>query len=140
MDDDEMPIEHVKSTKQPTEGEKKKKKRAWLENTENYLLEKAIKCIDQATADSEVTMDSRYVASELRALKPQSQKWAKLQIQNTPFNAAQAETSVPFSQLTMDPFYQPYPGPCQSHSSTHTPSSTPIPSVSPTPECSFTQT
>ena len=145
MDDDEMPIEHVKSTKQPTEGAEKLTKRARLENTENDLLEKAIKCIDQETVDSEVTVDSaelfgRYVASELRALKPQSQRWAKLQIQNTPFNAAQAEASVPFSQPTMDPFYQPYPGPRQSHSPTHTPSSTTIPSDSPTPECSFTET
>ena len=83
LDDDEMPIEHVKSTKQPTQGAKKPAKRARLENTENDLLEKAIKCIDQATVDSEVTVDSaelfsRYVASELRALNPQSQRWVKL--------------------------------------------------------------
>ena len=126
LDDDEMPIEHAKSTKQPTQGAKKPAKRARLENTENDLLEKAIKCIDQATVGSEVTVDSaelfgRYVASELRAMNPQSQRWVKLQIKKTLFNAAQSETSVPFSQPTMDPFYQPYPGPRQSHSFIHTP-------------------
>ena len=141
LDDDEVPIEYVKSTKKPTQGVKKPAKRARLENNENDILEKAIKCIDQATL-SEVAVDSvelfgRYVASELRALNPQSQRWAKLQIQKTLFNAAQSETSVPFSQPTMGPLYQTYPGPHQSHSFIHSPSSIPNPSISPNSDVQF---
>ena len=138
LDDDEVPIEYVKSTKKPTQGVKKPAKRALLENKENDILEKAIKCIDQANL-SEVAVDSvelfgRYVASELRALNPQSQRWAKLQkIQKTLFNAAQSETIQP----TMGPLYQTYPGPHQSHSFIHSPSSTPTPSISPNSDVQF---
>ena len=46
----------------------------------NDILEKAIKCIDQTTAHSEVTKDSaelfgKYIASELRILTPDGQHW-----------------------------------------------------------------
>ena len=68
--------------------------------------------MDQATIDpgSEGTMDSaqlfgRYVASELKALNPQSQRWVKLQIQNTLYNAAQSEANASFSQPVVDPLY-----------------------------------
>ena len=79
-------------------------------------------------------MFGRYVASELRALNPQRQRWVKLQIQNTLFNAAQCETGVPFPHPTMDYFYQPYPAPRQSHSSMHMPSSNRTGSISPSPD------
>ena len=45
-EDDETPMEHIKSTKQPTQGGKKATKRQQLESAENDLLKKAIKCID----------------------------------------------------------------------------------------------
>ena len=43
---DEDDVEHIKSTKQPTQGGKKATKRQQLESAENDLLKKAIKCID----------------------------------------------------------------------------------------------
>ena len=45
LDDDEMPIEHVKSTKQPIEGAKKLTKHARLENTENYLWRRLLNAL-----------------------------------------------------------------------------------------------
>jgi len=112
---DEMPVQHTSFTKQPT---KTTKIRDWA-------VKKAIKCMDQATADGEGTMDSvelfgRYVASELRVLNPQSKTWAKLQIQNSLFDAAQYEMSAPFPHSAMDPLYSSYPACHQSHSSIHT--------------------
>ena len=55
-EEDEMTVEH--STKQPTKSRKKLTKCQWIESTENELLKKAIKCMDQATADGEGTVDN----------------------------------------------------------------------------------
>ena len=144
-DGDETPTETVNSTKQPLDIPKKATKRQRLATMEDELLEKAIKCIDQSTADSKGMLDSaelfgKYVASELRALKLEGQRWVKLQIQNTLFIAAQSENDVPFPQPgPMAPFYQPYAGtpgrqyhPSE-HAHVHTPSSSSTPSTSPTP-------
>ena len=49
----------------------------------------------------------RYVASELRALDSQSQRWVKLQIQNTLFTATQPNKCMPFSHPTMSPSTRP---------------------------------
>ena len=101
-EDDETPNENIKSTKQPLQVGKKPKKHQKLECAENALLEKAITCVEQATIHSEETLDSaelfgRYIASELKVLNTQSQRWVKLQIQNMLYNAALSETSLSIS-------------------------------------------
>ena len=70
----------------------------------------------------------RYIASELRSLSnPQSQRWAKLQIQRVLYDAAQTEAGVPPSQSSMGLPFQPHPFP-------QAPSSTQNLSISTTPD------
>ena len=81
------------STKQPTKQGRKPTKRQKTEAAENNLIQKAIVCMDKASHVPQQTEDGcelfgRYVASEVRAISnPQSQRWAKLQIQTVLFNA-----------------------------------------------------
>ena len=83
------------STKQPTQQAKKHvSKRQKIEASENDLIKRAIQCLDQPTQSADgFELFGQYIATELRAiLNPQAQRWAKLQIQNILFNAAQLES------------------------------------------------
>ena len=132
------PIVLGKSTKQPTQQVKKPTKRQKVVDAENDLLKKAIECMDRTTGETGTSADGfehfgRYVATELRAItNPQGQRWAKLQIQNVLYNAAQSDAVPPHSQPPMDthyPFYYPaFQGDRSTSVSTRTPSLSPTPS------------
>ena len=116
-DDTSVDFAFVKSTKEPTQTGKRQSSRCQkLESAENQLLDKAIKCLDHAvTATSASTTSEsadssewfgRYVAAELRALPPQIQRWAKLQIQQILLNAStssQPDSNSQFTHATIDP-------------------------------------
>lgn len=120
---DEMPVEAITSTIQPTRSGKPAKRQK-LQDAEGELLEKAIKCLDHATATQTPpnSVDSlecfgQYVASELRALDPRSQRWAKFQFQSILLNvSSQCDSSTHLNALTMNPFYSAStsPSPCSS--------------------------
>ena len=147
--DEEVMTDNMKSTKQPLHVGRKPTKRQRIEDTENALLEKAITVMQQSSLHLEETSDSaelfgRSVAAELRMLNPQSQRWAKVQMQNILYSAALSETSPTFPQPgpsfrqpSTDPLYQHQSlyqqnqGPAHSHhASPHTPSSSQTPSIS----------
>ena len=111
-EEEEAPIVLGKSTKQPTQQVKKPTKRQKVVDAENDLLKKAIECMDRTTGKTGTSADGfehfgRYVSTELRTelraiTTPQGQRWAKLQIQNVLYNAAQSDAVPPYSQPPMD--------------------------------------
>ena len=124
--DEDTAVENVvKSTKKPTQIGKQSK-RLKLENSDNELLEKAVKCLDHVTATPANFADGadlfgQYVASELRMLDPRSQAWVKLQIQQILFNvSSQLDGSGQFASA-MDRFYSPSPFPSSSSSTSTSP-------------------
>ena len=119
---------------------KKPTKRQRIESAENDLLQKAIDCMDRSAVETETELDGfdffgRYIASELRSLSnPQSQRWAKLQIQRVLYDAAQTEAGVPPSQSPMGPYQSPFSLLFQPHPFPQAPSSTRNLSISTTPD------
>lgn len=106
-----------------------------MEATENDLIKKAITCMDKATASSSKSEEDgfeifgRYVASELRGItNAQSQRWAKLQIQNILYSV-QVEPS-PYGSAHSTPNYR-FSSP-QYSGSEHLPFQSRTPSMSPT--------
>ena len=102
MDEEERegdtPIVLGTSTKQPTKQEKKPTKCQQMEAAEGDLIQRAITCMDKAIGKRSTAADGyelfgRYVADELRTLpSPQTQRWAKLQIQQILYNVAEVTT------------------------------------------------